>query len=281
MGIIKERMKQDMEIRGYCERTQESYLTCVKQFVKHFKKSPDQLGLEDIHTYQVYMKRDRKYAVNTFNQHVSALKFLYGITLRRNWNISLIPLQKMERRLPVVLSREEVRQLYDAVSYLKHKAMILTLYSTGMRASELVHLKVSDIDSKRMLIRIEQGKGRKDRYVPLCEKLLKMLRVYWLHEKPRPKTWLFPGYGDDVPLVRHTPHRMIAKARMDAGIKKTVTTHTLRHTYATHMLEDGENIRTIQLLLGHRSLRTTGKYLHVSGGHLKDVKTPLDSLDLK
>lgn len=248
--------------------------------MKYFMKPPDKLTLEDIHTYQVYLKRERGVAVNAFNLYVSALKFLYGVTLKRDWNIVLIPLKKKSKRLPVVLSREEVARLYKAASYLKHRVMLLTLYSKGMRASELVHLKVTDIDSERMLIRINQGKGGRDRYVPLSEKLLKVLRVYWLSAEPKPKMWLFPGYGDDLPLSRHSVQKMILKVRKDAGIKKCVTTHTMRHTYATHMLEDGEDILTIQLLLGHRSLRTTGKYLHVSRGHLKNTKTPLDTLNL-
>ena len=203
MGIIKEKMKQDLEIRGLSERTQESYLGCIKQFVKYFMKSPDRLTPDDIHTYQLHLKRDRKISVNYFNIQVAAIKFLYRVTLKRDWNIELIPYHKRSKRLPVVLSQEEVVRLYKAVSYIKHKAMILTLYSTGIRASELVHLKVSDIDSKRMQVRIDQGKGNKDRYVRLSEKLLKVLRLYWLSEKIKPRTWLFPGYGVDSPLSRH------------------------------------------------------------------------------
>ena len=171
MGAIKEKMKRDIEIRGLSKRTQESYLGCVKQFVKYFMKSPDHLSLEDIHTYQLHLIRDRKVAENIFNQYVSALKFLYGQTLKRDWKIDMIPYHKRSKRLPVVLNREEVVKLYKAVPYLKHKAMILTLYSTGIRASELARVKVSDIDSKRMLIRIDQGKNRKDRYVHLPAKL--------------------------------------------------------------------------------------------------------------
>lgn len=280
MGIIKERMKQDLEIRGMSKSTQESYLGCVKQFVKYFMKSPDRLTLDDIHTYQLHLKRDRKISVNYFNIQVAALKFLYRVTLKRNWNIELIPYHKRSKKLPVVLSQEEVVRMYKAVSYIKHKAMILTLYSTGIRASELVHLKVSDIDSKRMQIRIDQGKGNKDRYVRLSEKLLEVLRWYWLSEKIKPRTWLFPGYGVDSPLSRHSVQKMTAKAREKAGIQKQVTTHTMRHTYATHMLESGENIKKIGLMLGHRSLRTTGKYLHVASNYLDTMKTPLDTLDI-
>ena len=280
MGIIKERMKQDMEIRGLSENTRDAYLSCVKQFVKYFMTSPDQLTLEDIHTYQVFLIRDRKVAGNTFNQHVSALKFLYGVTLKQKLNITLIPFHKRSIKLPVVLSREEVVDLYKAVSYLKHKAMILTLYSTGIRVSELVHLKVVDIDSKRMQIRIEQGKGRKDRYVRLSEKLLEELRLYWSSEKRKPKTWLFPGYRDIAPLCRSSVENMVKKARENAGIQKHVTPHVMRHSCATHMLEAGEDLRKIQLMLGHRSLRTTAKYLHVASNYIATTNNTLDTLDL-
>ena len=161
MGVIKEKMIQDLVIRGMSKRTQDTYLNCIKQFVKYYRKSPDLLTLEDIHSYQLHLIRDRQISVSYFNIQVAALKFLYGVTLKREWNIELIPYHKDSKRLPVVLSKEEVVQLYKAVSYIKHKAMILTLYSTGIRASELIHLKVSDIDSNRMQIRIDHGKGGK------------------------------------------------------------------------------------------------------------------------
>ncbi len=223
---------------GLSENTRDAYLSCIKQFVKYFKTSPDQLTLEDIHTYQVFLIRDRKVAGNTFNQYVAALKFLYGVTLKQEFNITLIPFHKRSIKLPVVLSREEVVQLYKAVSYLKHKAMILTLYSTGIRVSELVHLKVVDIDSKRMQIRIEQGKGRKDRYVRLCEKLLEELRLYWCSEKHKPKTWLFPG-SDIAPLSRSSVEMMVKKARKKAGIQKHVTPHTMRHYIESWIMPSG------------------------------------------
>jgi integrase/recombinase XerD len=281
MGAIKEKMKRDMEIRGLSQRTKESYLGCVKQFVKYFMKSPDQLDLEDIHTYQLHLIRDRKVAENTFNQYVSALKFLYGRTLKRDWKIEMIPYHKRSKRLPVVLNREEVVRLYKAVPYLKHKAMILTLYSTGIRASELARVKLSDIDSKRMLIRIDQGKNRKDRYVGLPAKLLEILREYWRRETVKSKTWLFPGRLRTEPITRNSVRNMVHKAKETAGIQKQVTTHTLRHSFATHQLEDGVDIRKIQLMLGHRSLRTTAKYLHVASNYLEETPNPLDTLNLE
>jgi integrase/recombinase XerD len=280
MGKVKEKMKQQMEIRGLSARTRESYLADIEQFVRHFMKSPDQLSLDDIHDYQQHLIRDRKYAENTINQHVAALKFLYRSTLKRDWNIEMIPYHKRSKKLPVVLSRDEVKMLFKATENIKHRAMLLTLYSTGIRASELTHLKVSDIDSKRMLVRIEEGKNSKDRYVRLSEKLLEFLRSFWINQKTKPKTWLFPGYGDDSPLSRHSVQKMILKLKDKTSIKKHVTTHTMRHTFATHMLESGVDIRRIQLMLGHRSLRTTAIYLHVASNYLHEAKTPLDTLDL-
>ncbi len=196
MGAIKERMKQDLAIRGLSENTQQSYLTCVKQFVGHFMISPERLGLNDIRAYQLYLIRERNIAESSFNVHVAALKFLYGITLQRRWNLDLFPYHRTSKRLPVVLSREEVVQLYHAVSSLKHRAIVLTLYSTGLRVSELVHLKVHDIDSSRMLVRVQEGKNRKDRYVGLSPKLLELLRQYWRSTNPASTNmavpWRFP-----------------------------------------------------------------------------------------
>jgi site-specific recombinase XerD len=274
-------MKRDMEIRGLSTATQMRYLQCASRFVRYYMKSPDQLGLEDVHRFQLHMIRDRHYAEKTFNLHVTALKFLYGQTLQRPWRIELIPYHKRSKRLPVVLSREEVRRLYEAVSNIKHKTMILTLYATGMRVSELTHLKVADVNSERMQIRINQGKDRKDRYVRLSEKLLKVLREYWSASTPKPKTWLFPGRYEDIPIDRNSVTKIIRAVGRKAGIRKRVTAHTLRHTFATHLLEDGVDIRTIQLLLGHRSLRSTAMYLHVATTHLQETKSPLDSLDLE
>ena len=177
------------------------------------------------------------------------------------------------------LSSVELKKTVS-IDFLQHKAMLLTLYSTGLRSSELTHLKITDIDSKRMVIRIDQGKGKKDRYVLLSNTLLKILRNYWLTQKPRLTIWLFPGYDLNTPMNRESLGKMITATAIKAGIKKHVTTHTLRHTFATHLLEQGVDIRRIQFLLGHRSLRTTGKYLHISSTYLKDTNNPLDTLDL-
>jgi integrase/recombinase XerD len=279
MGAIKEKMINDMTIRGFTERTKESYLCCAKLFVKYFNKSPDLLTLEDINRFQLYLKNEKKAAENTFNLYVNAIKFLYKVTLQKDFNISLIPFSKRHHYLPVVLNKDEVCRLFLSLSNLKHKAMILTLYSTGMRASELCYLKPSDIDSKRMVIHIRDGKGQKDRYAILSPKLLAKLREYWLAADPKPREWLFPG-RKGKPISRHTIKEIIQKAKFNADIKKKLTTHTLRHTFATHLLEAGEDVKKIQLLLGHKSLRTTGVYLHVASNFLTNTKTPLDALDL-
>jgi len=276
MGAIKDKMIKDMTLRGLCETTQKTYTRCITIFVKYFMKPPDKLTPDDIRTFLLYLKNTKKLMDNTFNMYVCALKFLYKKTLQKDWKLELFPYTKRSRKLPVILSKPEVLKLYNAVNYIKHKAMILTLYSTGIRASELAHLKVTDIDSKRMVIRINQGKGKKDRYGILSPKLLKVLREYWLGTRPKPREWLFPNRKQQ-PMDRSSIGTVIRKARKKAGIKKPVTTHTLRHTFATHLLEAGENIRKIQVLLGHSCLRTTGIYLHLSSDYLNETKTPLDA----
>ena len=280
MGAIKEKMKQQMEIRGLSENTQESYLRAAAQFVKHFMVSPETLGVEDIHAYQLHLIRERKVAAATYNIHVAALRFLYRTTLKVDWNIEAIPFHKKTKRLPVVLSPEELVRLCDAVRNIKHKAMILTLYDTGARVTEVARLKTTDIDSKRMLVRIEQGKGHKDRYVPLSEKLLAVLRRYWASQRRHSKIWLFPGCKPQLPYSRRSLQKVVHAAQLRSGLQKTVTPHTLRHSFATHHLENGTDIRTIQVLLGHRSIGTTSKYIHVASNYLENTRTPLDTLDL-
>jgi integrase/recombinase XerD len=201
MGAVREKMKQQMEIRGLSENTQESYLRAAAQLVKFFMVSPEQLEVEDIHAYQHHLICERQFAASTYNVHVCALRFLYQTTLNVDWRIDTIPFSKKNKTLPVVLSPEEVISLYDAVGNIKHKAIILTLYDTGAGASEAVHLKVTDIDSKRMCVRIEQGKGRKDRYVPLSDKLLKVLRRYWGSQRRHSRTWLFPAKNPSFPTT--------------------------------------------------------------------------------
>lgn len=278
MGAIRDRMIRDMQIRGLSANTQAMYLDCVRQLAAYYMKPPDEVTLEQVHNYQHHLLRERKISAAYLNIQVCALRFLYRYTVKRDWAIEAIPHHKVGVRLPVVMSREDVSALYCACLCLKHKVMLLTLYSTGMRASELAHLKVADVDSRRMVIRIDCGKGRKDRYVPLSEKLLKLLRAYWREQRPR--RWLFPGKREGTSVTRNTVAKMVKALVRRTAIEKKVTTHTLRHTYATHLLESGVDIRRIQMLLGHRSLRTTARYLHVAQGFLQDTKTPLEGLTL-
>jgi site-specific recombinase XerD len=209
-------------------------------------------------------------------QVVSALRFFYSVTCNKDWDIEEIPYPKSRRRLPVVLNQAEMLRLFDAVENLKHRAILLTLYAAGLRVSEVVHLRISDIDSQRMMLFIQQGKGRKDRYVTLSHRLLGMLREYWKLERPR--YWLFPGQDERRPLTRASVHKFFKQVVRKAGLTKPITVHGIRHSYATHLLESGVDIRKIQLLLGHRSLRSTQIYTHVARNDLDDTPSPLDLL---
>jgi site-specific recombinase XerD len=274
-------MEADMQIRGFSPHTQQCYLGRMRQFAGYFMRPPDQLTFDDIHRYQVYLAREKKVSWGVFNQSVCALRFFYVVTLRKEWDIKQIPYQKTGRKLPVVLSQQEVRTLlYDTPMNIKHRAILMTTYAGGLRVSEVVELRVNDIDSQRMMLRIEQGKGRKDRYVMLSEKLLGVLRKYW--KVARPDHWLFPGLIPGQHLTRSSVERVCKKASDAAGIKKNVFPHTLRHSFATHLLESGVNIRKIQLLLGHKSLQSTQIYTHVAKDYLDNTPSPLDILpDLK
>jgi len=248
----------------------------MKAMVRFFMRPPDELTLEDIHTYQLHLTRDCKVGWATFNHSVGAIRFFYGVTLNKDWDIERIPYQKTGRKLPVVLSCEEVSQLFQVVTNLKHRAILMTAYAGGLRVSEVTHLRVSDVDSQRMMLRVEQSKGRQDRYVMLSHKLLVALREYWKVYKPR--HWLFAGQNPEQPLTRASVHKFFKKAKIKAGITKKVSVHGLRHSFATHLLESGVNIRKVQLLLGHRSLQTTQIYTHVARDYLEDTPSPLDIL---
>jgi site-specific recombinase XerD len=248
----------------------------MKAMVRFFMRPPDELTLEDIHSYQLHLTRDRQVCWSSFNQSVGAIRFFYGVTLNRDWDIRRIPYQKTGRKLPVVLSGEEVLKLFQVVTNLKHRAILMTAYAGGLRVSEVIHLRVSDVDGQRMMLRVEQGKGRQDRYVMLSHKLLAVLREYWKTYKTR--HWLFAGQNPEQPLTRAAVHKFFHKARLKAGITKKISVHGLRHSFATHLLESGVNIRKIQLLLGHRSLRSTQIYTHVARDYLEDTPSPLDIL---
>ena len=276
MGEFRDRMERDLRIRGFSSATQRCYLARMKALVEFFMRPPDELTVEDIHAYQLHLTRDRKVGWSTFNQSVCAIRFFYGVTLSSGWDIQRIPYQKTGRTLPMVLSPEEVSKLFRVVTNLKHRAILMTTYSGGLRVSEVTHLRVSDVDPQRMILRVEQGKGRQDRYVMLSHKLLPVLREYWKNYET--KHWLFPGRNPERPLTRASVHKFFHKARLEAGITKKISVHSLRHSFATHLLESGINIRKIQLLLGHRSLRATQVYTHVAADYLEDTPSPLDIL---
>ena len=276
MGKLRECMKRDMEIRGFSPSTQQAYLHQVKALARHFGRTPDALTLEDIHTYQLHLTRERKIASSSLTQAVAALRFFYRVTCKKDWDIEQIPYPKRKRRLPVVFNQTELLRLFDAVENFKHRTILMTPYAAGLRVSEVVHLRISDIDSQRMTIFIRQGKGRQDRYVTLSDRLLGVLREYWKLE--RPEHWLFPGRDDRRPLTRASVHKLFKKAVRKTGLIKPITVHCIRHSYATHLLESGVDIRKIQLLLGHRSLRSTQVYTHVARNDLDGTPSPLDLL---
>jgi len=277
MTSLRQRMLEDLRIRNYSPSTQKRYIECVASFAKHFDRSPDQLGPTEIRSFQVHLVDEKKSSWTVLNQTVCALRFLYTITLDKDWAIRHIPYAKGEKKLPVVLSQREATTLLLAVENMKHLTMLLLGYSGGLRVSEIANLAVTDIDSDRMIIHVRQGKGRKDRIVPLSPLLLVIAREHWLIERPR--KFLFAGQDPKRPISTSTIAKVVRNAGKAARIKKTVTAHTLRHSFATHHLEAGTDLRTLQLLMGHTSLRTTSLYLHVSTEKIRSAKTPLELLD--
>lgn len=279
MTPLRQRFIEDMQIRNRSPRTIECYVYHVACFAKHFGRSPEHLGLEQVRQYQVYLVQEKKASWCSFNQAVCALRFLYRITLPRPWPVSMIPFPKRPKRLPLVLSPQEVQQLLACATPLKHRLILTTLYAAGLRLEEGLQLRVADIDSPRMLLRVACGKGAKERLVPLSPRLLTELREYW--QVCRPPNWLFPNSRTDAPLSDGTVQKACKRAPRKAGIVKRVTPHRLRHSYATHLLECGVDLLTIQRLLGHRSFSTTLVYLHVRRPHLESIQSPLDWLPLE
>ena len=276
MTPLRRRMMEDMELRNLSPETIRSYVFQVAQFAKHFGKSPDLLGPAEVRQYQLFLLREKKYARSTLRQVVAWLRFFYKTTLGREQGIEQLQYGKREKRLPTVLSNKEVFTVFSVTPNLKHRTILMTLYSTGVRASELTRLCVADIDSKRMLIRVHQGKGKKDRYVPLLPSLLTVLRVYW--RKYRPKDALFPSQRGGCALSKSAVWKICGAAQKKAHLSKRVTAHTFRHTFATHLLEAGTDLRTIQIILGHRSLTTTAMYLHVAENGIRLEKEAEDLL---
>ncbi|HET9306092.1 MAG TPA: site-specific integrase [Candidatus Sulfotelmatobacter sp.] len=282
MTHLRKMMLEELQRRNYSADTTRNYLRVVADFAMHFGKSPDKLGLNELRTYQAYLLRERKLTPGTVINQVAALRFFFVKTLKRHQFRDFLPYPQDGRRLPTVLSREEVSRLINAAGTLFRRTLLMTLYGTGMRRSELAHLKVGDIDSQRMIIRVVAGKRSKDRDLPLSPALLETLREYWRWRKP--KLYMFPARTLrrqlDQPISDKTVWIACSDAARRAGIKKHVTPHTLRHSWATHLLEAGTDLRTIQVLLGHGDLETTAQYLHLSQRHLQSVINPLDGLAL-
>jgi len=270
-------MIDDMRIRNLSPHTQRVYVLQVSLFARHFGRSPVQLGPEDIRQYQIYLVNSKKLAPSTVLTAVAAIRFLYKVTLKRSWLFEeAIPTCKKPQTLPVILSPEEVVRLLECAPSIKHRAILTTCYAAGLRISEAIHLKPTAIDSGRMVIRVEQGKGQKDRYVMLSPKLLEILRSYW--RAVRPGEWMFPGNHPGQPISRDAVLLACQLARSLSGISKPATPHSLRHAFAVHLLESGTDVRTIQLLLGHRSLATTARYLRIATNKVCSTASPLDLL---
>lgn len=276
MTALRQRMIQDLQIRNYSPRTVDTYIRCVSLFAKHFSKSPDQLGPQQIRAYQNFLVQTKKASWSYFNQTVCALRFLYRVSLGRPELIAHIPFPKKEKKLPVILSIEELRTFFCAIRNLKHRTCLKVLYATGLRLSEALNLRLEDIDSQRMTVRVRRGKGRRDRYVDLSPALLKALREYW--KVYRPNTWLFAGKYPDHSLHATAIQKAVATARRQSGITKPIHPHTMRHCFATHLLEAGTDLRTIQVLLGHASMSTSAIYLHVAARTAQSGSATVDLL---
>lgn len=276
MSELRNKMKMDLELRGYSPLTAKHYIEHVSRFAKHFNQSPELLGENEIREYLHYCIMEKHLSEGTVNYTYSALKFFYTKTLGRGWNVEKLTRVKEGRRLPVVLSQSEVKAIFDAVDNLKHKAILMTIYAAGLRVSEAANLKVIDIDSSNMQIIIRQGKGKKDRYTLLSETNLELLREYW--RRYHPSNYLFPGKDTSGPISVRAIQKIFNHAKDDAGIKKAASVHSMRHSFATHLLEAGTDICYIQRLMGHTSINTTTIYLHLRRMDLLNIKSPLDIL---
>ena len=276
-------MLEELERRNYSQTTTRSYLRVVEDLSRHCNRPAEELRPEDLRQYQAYLFRERHLTANSVNQRVAALRFFFNKALKRNWSVEETPYPKRPYQLPLILSREEVARLIQCAITPVHRTILMTLYATGMRRAELANLKLSDIDSRRMVIHIQGGKGRKDRDVMLSPTLLDALRQHYRSLRKKPATWLFPGgrhHSADQPITTKVVWHACREASKRAGLGKQLHPHTLRHCFATHLLEAGADLRTIQLLLGHHDLSATAVYLHLSSRHLQATASPLDSLAL-
>ena len=274
MGELRDRMVRDMDVRHFSGRTVEAYVAGVTGLAKYYMRSPDQLSDEEVQRYLLYLREERRLSGSTCNQVRCALKFFYEVTVRRPQASLTVPPMRREQKLPEILSREEVWRLLGACTHPWHRLLLATTYAAGLRVSEVVALKVSDLDAERMTVRVEQGKGGKDRYVPLATRLLTELRTHWKIAPPR--VWLFANRQGTRPIDITVAQKIYTAAKLRAGIRKRGGIHALRHAFATHSLEAGTDLHTVQRLLGHRHISTTMRYFHLSHGRLVGTRSPLD-----
>ena len=278
MGVLRDRMEHDIVVRGLSANTQRGYLFVVTDLARYHRRSPGEMSDRDVQRYVRYLIEERRLAWGSLRMMVSGLRFFYWTTLGREPSKFVIPMPKGARKLPEILSREEVARLLSGVTNLRHRVLLMATYGAGLRVSEVTRLRLTDIDSKRMLIRVEQGKGRKDRYTLLSPRLLEELRRYC--RIYRPTLWLFPARGQDAPMSTSTAQHLYKTWKVRAGIRKRGGIHGLRHGFATHLLESGTDLVTIQRLLGHDCLETTAHYLHLTPQRLSEHVSPLDQLML-
>ena len=285
MTPLRQRMIEDMQLRNLSTQTQRAYLHYITGLARFYQTSPEHLSLEEIREYQLYMINERQYSAESVNHFVVAAKFIYNVTLETPWPENALPRCRVPHRLPVVLSATEVDEFFQHVCTIRYRAALMTAYGAGLRVSEVVALHVGDIDSKRMLIRVRQGKGKKDRYAMLSPRLLEVLRCWWRSQYPAgqrhsasPQDWLFSGWRKGGHMNAESLQIACREAARAAGISKRVTVHTLRHSFATHLLENGTDIRMIQALLGHTRIDTTARYAAVSPKAAASVVSPLDRL---
>lgn len=276
MTPLRQRMLEDMRIRNLSTETQASYINHVARFARYCRQSPERVGAEEIRTYQLYLINERHLAPTSVAGAVAALRFLYRTTLQRDWAVDAIATPKRGDPLPAVLSPEEVVRFLGGVMDQKHRVILTTCYAAGLRVSEALHLQIGDIDSQRMVLHVVQGKGNRDRYVMLSPTLLEQLRAWW--RAARPATWLFPGQRPGQPMDKGAVQWACRLARVRSRLTKPVTPHSLRHAFAVHLLEAGTDLRTIQLLLGHRRLETTARYLRLATTKVCSATSPLDLL---
>jgi integrase/recombinase XerD len=278
MTPLRRRMTEDLILRNRTPQTIRAYTGWVADYARHFHTPPDQLGPEHVRSYFLHLVQERQVSWNIYRQARLALQFFYKVTLGRDWVVAQVACPKAPKKLPVVLSTDEMARFLDALANPKHRALLMTAYAGGLRLSEVAHLRVEDIDSARMVLHVRQGKGHKDRDVMLSPRLLAVLREYWARYRPGP--YLFPGRQPDRPISLRTVQMVCRRALEASGLSKHVHMHTLRHSFATHLLESGTDLRTIQVLLGHRNFSTTARYLHVTTAALKSTRSPFDGLEV-